>query len=105
MFRINTKASQKLMVFLIWVLALWFAFPVVRAQTSTPVTYTTFEQKVLSLYPWVGQKVVVLSASPDLNPTTMQSMDRIGVNGGPFNGYLPYAQFESSILTDLLHSP
>jgi hypothetical protein len=30
------------------------------------------------------------------------SMDRVPVNGGPFNGTLPYAQFEKSIVSDLL---
>ena len=32
------------------------------------------------------------------------SMDRTGVKGGPFNGTLPYAQFEQSILTTLLQT-
>src|SRR5579884_84220 len=45
-----------------------------RAQPAAPVSYTTFEGKKLSLYPWMGSKVAVLTASPNLDPATMKSI-------------------------------
>ncbi len=44
------------------------------AQPGPPVTYVTFEGQTLTLYPWTGQKVVILTFSNTLDVPTMTAL-------------------------------
>ena len=55
--------------------ALWCAVcSLAGAQSGSPIAYTTFQGDSLTLYPWKGQKVVVLTSSPNLDRATMTSI-------------------------------
>ncbi len=45
----------------------------ISVYSQTPQSYTSFEDSLLSLYAWRGNKMVLLSNSNSLNPTTMNN--------------------------------
>jgi hypothetical protein len=60
---------------LITLVATYMLFPFsAPAQPAAAVPYRTFNGQTLSLYPWTGKKIVVLTANPDLDVATMQSI-------------------------------
>ena len=45
-----------------------------KVKPAPPVPYTSFENERLTLYAWPGSKTAVLTASPTLEPETMQKL-------------------------------
>ena len=45
-----------------------------KVKPAPPVPYTSFENEHLTLYAWPGSKTAVLTASPTLQPETMQKL-------------------------------